>query len=73
MQWPTLADMTKATTACMVHTSINDPAPDYLSSEMLTKYSTYRATTAALFVLNDGLREIFCLPSLITLNPGVVK
>ena len=38
LNWPTVADMIKVETACMVYKSINDLAPDYLS-EMFTKNS----------------------------------
>ena len=38
LNWPTVADMIKVETACMVYKSINDPAPDYLS-EIFTKNS----------------------------------
>ena len=40
LNWPTVADMIKVETACMVYKSINDLAPDYLS-EMFTKNSAY--------------------------------
>ena len=36
--WPTVAEMIKVETACMVYKSINDLAPDYLS-EIFTKSS----------------------------------
>ena len=36
LDWPTVADMIKVETACMVYKSINDLAPDYLS-EILRK------------------------------------
>ena len=39
LNWPTVADMIKTETACMVYKSINDLAPDYLS-EMFIKNST---------------------------------
>ena len=38
LNWPTVADMIKGETACMVYKSINDLAPDYLS-EIFTKNS----------------------------------
>ena len=38
LNWPTVADMIKVETACMVYKSINDLAPDYLS-EIFTKNS----------------------------------
>ena len=38
LSWPTVADMIKVETACMVYKSINDLAPDYLS-EIITKNS----------------------------------
>ena len=31
LNWPTVADMIKVETACMVYKSINDLAPDYMS------------------------------------------
>ena len=40
LNWPTVADMIKVETACMVYKSINDLAPDHLS-EMFTKNSAY--------------------------------
>ena len=40
LNWPTVADMIKIETACMVYKSINDLAPDYLS-KMVTKNLTY--------------------------------
>ena len=40
LNWPTVADMLKVETACMVYKSINDFAPDYLS-EIFTKYSAW--------------------------------
>ena len=40
LNWPTVADMIKVETACMVYKSINDLAPDYLS-EMFTNNSAY--------------------------------
>ena len=40
LNWPTVADMIKVETACMVYKSINDLAQDYLS-EMFTKNSEY--------------------------------
>ena len=36
LNWPTVDDMLKVETACMVFKSINDLAPDYLS-EIFTK------------------------------------
>ena len=39
LNWPTVADMIKTETACMVYKSINAVAPDYLS-EMFVKNST---------------------------------
>ena len=41
LNWPTVADMIKVETACMVYKSINDLAPDYLS-EIFTKNSACR-------------------------------
>ena len=38
LNWPTVADIIKVETACMVYKSINDLAPDYLS-EIFTKNS----------------------------------
>ena len=38
LNWPTVADVIKAETACMVYKSINDLDPDYLS-EFFTKNS----------------------------------
>ena len=38
LTWPSVADMIKVETACMVYKSINDLAPDYLS-EIFTKNS----------------------------------
>ena len=40
LNWPTVVDMIKVETACMVYKSINDLAPDYLS-EMFAKNSAY--------------------------------
>ena len=39
LNWPTVVDMIKIETACMVYKSINDLAPDYLS-KMFTKILT---------------------------------
>ena len=38
LNWPTVADVIKVETACMVYKSINDLAPDHLS-EIFTKNS----------------------------------
>ena len=38
LNWPTVADMIKIETACMVYKSINNLAPDYMS-EIFTKNS----------------------------------
>ena len=41
LNWPTIADIIKVETACMVYKSINDLNPDYLS-EIFAKNSTSR-------------------------------